>query len=96
MAKAIWKFPLEVTDVQTVTMPFGSTLLCVQTQREVPCIWALVDADAHPSELREARRIRIIGTGHTFHDSAEFGVYVGTFQLRDGALVFHVFAEAMF
>ena len=90
--KAIWKFPLEFAPVQTVEMPQGASLLCVQMQGGIPCLWALV----YPEATREARRLRMVGTGHAYHDSDLFCEYVGTFQMQDGGLVFHVFSEAMF
>jgi hypothetical protein len=61
-------------------------------QHGQPCIWARVVVDKdHP--LRE-RWFRVAGTGHPLEGtmpSDHDGDYVGTFQLSDGALVFHVF-----
>jgi hypothetical protein len=81
----IWKFSLQITDHQYVEMPSGARILCVQTQRDFPCLWVLVDPDAP----RGRRGIGISGTGHPcLHDSDG---YIGTVQLDAGALVFHVF-----
>jgi len=89
MTKAsMWKFPLEVRDRVVVMMPIGARILCANVQRDVACLWALVDPDAG----REPRAFRIIGTGHE-HPSGTFGRYVGTFFMADGSLVFHVFEE---
>lgn len=83
----VHKFPLAVQDMQDVAMPRGALILAVQTQRERLCLWALVD----DAEARtESRRFRIAGTGHRI-ESALHHHYVGTFQLDDGNLVFHVF-----
>lgn len=90
----IWKFPLEITDEQTVELPAGARLLTVQMQkqygdrRETPCLWAIVDPEAPRVRLR----FRIVGTGNPFPD-AEDCSYLSTFQLEDGALVFHVFVN---
>lgn len=85
--QAIWKFPLQYADKSTVAMPKGAKVLCVQSQREVPCVWAIVpDINA---EVTQERTFAIYGTGHE-HESIG-GEYVGTFQLQGGALVFHVF-----
>jgi hypothetical protein len=82
----IWKYPLEISDVQSVSLPLGAEVLTVQTQGGNACIWALVD----PKETRkEIRKVRIFGTGHNIEGDA--GQYVGTFQIANGRLVFHVF-----
>lgn len=83
--KRIFKYPLQTRDEQTLQMPRDSSPLCVQMQGG-PCLWAVVD-DAQPTE---PRTVRMIGTGHPIPD-ADTLVYVGTYQLHGGALVFHVF-----
>lgn len=86
--KTIWKFELETTDKQIIEMPFNAEILNIQTQDETPCVWALVD----PLEAVEDRVIEIFGTGHKLLE--DMGVnreYIGTYQLNNGALVFHVF-----
>jgi len=87
--QAIWKFPLVITDEQTVAMPRGSAIMCVQNQKqgedETLCLWARVDINAPP----EPRRILIYGTGHQ-HDEIE-GIYIGTAQQFGGRGVWHVF-----
>jgi len=89
MIKTIWKYPLKATDSQNISMPKGSQILTVQTQFDVPCLWALVD----PAEKNtEARLIETFGTGHDLHyDMGASREYIGTFQLHEGQLVFHVF-----
>ena len=84
----IWKFGLDVADVQQVMMPEGAQILSVQTQMETPQLWALVD----PSRGVEARTIALYGTGHPM--PTDPGRFLGTFQLSDGALVFHAFEPA--
>ena len=70
-----------------IWLPEGAEILGVQVQHDQPCLWAKVDT----SKPKRHRRIAIYGTGHemTGLDSH----YIGTFQLQDGALVFHVFEE---
>lgn len=84
--KTIWKFPLDITDSQTILMPKGAELLIAQLQGGQGCLWALVD-DAAP---REERTIEIHGTGNPIHQ--DMGIerkYIGTFQQE--AFVWHVF-----
>lgn len=83
----IWKFPLDVTDVQDVRMPAGAEVLTVQVQYEAPVLWAKVD----PGNAYEPRRVFIHGTGHKVHPDAAH--YVGTFQMLGGQFVGHVFTE---
>ena len=83
--KTIWKYELETTDKQTVKMPYGAKILTVQIQNETPCLWCLVV----PNYILEEREIQIIGTGHDINDLG--GEYIGTYQLREGNLVFHVY-----
>ncbi len=85
--RAIWKFPLKIVDEQTVSMPQGARLLCVQTQNGVPYLWAEVTVN---SEARnELLTFHVYGTGHPMPEDP--GTYIGTFQLP--SLVFHVYQE---
>lgn len=81
----IYKYPLVVDGSQDIRMPEGARILCVQVQRETPCIWAAVDANPHV-----LRRLRILPTGGAF-DEEVFGTYVGTFQLSGGDFIGHLF-----
>jgi hypothetical protein len=84
--RTIWKFPLKPA-VQEITMPRGARVLTVQTQFGEPQLWAEVDTDA-PTEQRE---FAVVGTGHPMPEDP--GEYIGTFQIDDGSLVFHVYAS---
>lgn len=84
MKKTVWK--VEITPGATVELPAGFQILTVQTQNNVPCLWAIVDAD---KSQKEVVHLNIYGTGHLMPD--EPGRYVGTFQIDDGMFVFHVF-----
>jgi len=88
MTKQIFKYALEITDTQSVAIPEGAEILTVQTQREIPCLWALVNPKLPSTE----RQIETFGTGHPVH--VGIGVerrYIGTYQIQNGNLVFHVF-----
>jgi hypothetical protein len=91
MTTAVHKYPVLIADIFEVSMPQGARPLCVQLQGGKPCLWARVTIDpSHPIVLRW---FRLVGTGHPIEtDLLKWdGEYVGTFQLRDGALVYHVF-----
>ncbi len=86
MSKKIFKYPLETTDIQRIEMPQGAEILCIQTQNETPCIWALVE----PNSTVTKRTFEIFGTGHYVPDNLN-RTYIGTYQLQCGQLVFHCY-----
>ena len=85
MERTISKFQFEPNDRIEFTMPIGAEILTVQMQNGQPCVWALVN----PQVKTEKRILRIVGTGHTIID--KLGKYIGTFQLMEGQLIFHLF-----
>lgn len=80
----IYKYPILITDWQQVEMPSNATILCVQLQGDVLCLWARVDPERTPTQ----RTIYIYGTGRACRSG---GIYIGTVQQFDGTLVWHVF-----
>lgn len=85
----IFKYPILVTDVQSLEMPAGAKVLSIAEQHERVCIWALVD----PSAPIVLRRLVIHGTGHQADDIVGMQ-FVGTFISHGGTLVFHAFIES--
>lgn len=71
-----------------LAMPAGAQVLTVQMQGGQPQLWAKVD----PKQPKEWRTFAVYGTGHPMPDDPRL-VYVATFQMDDGALVWHVFEE---
>jgi len=88
--KKIYKYPVEVADVQTILLPIGAQILSVQEQKGKPYIWAIVN----PETDSEPRRFRLYGTGHNI-ETDNVLKYIGTFQLLCGRLVFHLFEEVL-
>lgn len=84
----IWKFPLQITDVQIVTLPVDSEILSVAMQGNVLCLWAMCDPDSRSHR----REIEIIGTGNPIEDAhRQFERrFIGTVLCPSG-LVWHVF-----
>jgi len=83
--KSIWKFQLEVEDIQLVEMPVNAEILTLQVQNGRPCIWALVNPDEEKIKIG----IEIYGTGHTIPEANRR--YIGTFQLKGRLLGYHCF-----
>jgi hypothetical protein len=84
--KKIYKYPLQITDRQTISMPEHPHILTVQTQNETPCLWALIDTE---NALKEYA-FHMFGTGLPIEITKGL-VYIGTFQILHDKLVFHVF-----
>lgn len=84
MKQQIWKFPITPENT-TIEMPKGSEILTIQTQKETPCIWALVD----PNAEKVTRIFEMYGTGHEIDKKER--MYINSFQLYGGGLVFHLF-----
>ncbi len=83
----IHKYKLETTDIQHIEMPAFARILCVQVQNKEPHLWAIFD-DVQ-EQCKHTRTIEIIGTGNQTTGTSR--KYIGTYQLADGQLVFHVF-----
>lgn len=83
--KKVFKYKLQTKDIQEIEMPELSEVLCVQIQNNVPCIWVKVDTK---NELKK-RFFLVVGTGNPVPDNPSN--YIGTYQLLDGDLVYHVF-----
>jgi hypothetical protein len=81
----IWKWTLDLVDVQTIEVPAGAKLLSVQVQQDKIQLWALCDENAP----KEPRRIALYGTGNPMPDNPS--EYIATFQMYNGHLVLHAF-----
>lgn len=84
----ILKYQLHVTDTQSVTIKGLRRILTVQVQYGVPCLWAVADPEGMPTTVI----IGTYGTGNPL--PAALGDYLGSYQLEDGNLVFHVFNQS--
>jgi len=80
----IFKYAVNVIDDQEIEMPKGAQILTVQVQDGLPWIWVAFTEGMETVK----RKIVLMGTGHT-RDMP--GVYIGTFQLAGGRLIFHLF-----
>lgn len=84
--KRIYKYELIIADEQKIKIPQSAHILDVQNQKEKVYIWCLVNIE---NELVDYT-FRIIGTGNPIEDDFS-GKYIGTFQLFDGDIIFHLF-----
>lgn len=87
MKKAIWKYVFpKVTNEQSIFMPKKAQILTVQAQNNEICIWALVDLTCLDLE---PRTFMIVGTGDNVYKTNLD--YIGTVQIFEGFLAFHIF-----
>jgi len=84
----IFKYPVPIEDHFILELPKNAKILAVQIQRGAPQLWAMVDSETE----KEARHFRLSETGHPLgEDYLRIINYIGTFQMENGALVFHLF-----
>ncbi len=83
----IYKYTFEVMTYIEIKMPKGAHVLTVQTQKGIPCLWAIVE----PGREEETRYFRCFGTGHPLDIDIASSKYIGTFQLDGGAFIGHLF-----
>lgn len=82
--RVIYKYDLEITDVQQISPPAGALLLNVAFQGDRLCLWALVNTDYRAHD----RIIKIYGTGQPVE--SQIGHYIGTAHDPRG-FVWHAF-----
>lgn len=88
--RVIYKYPIrQPSTALEIEMPEGAEVLTVQTQRGVPCIWAIVDLE----EPVEKREFAIFPTGLPLDIGREEWRYVGSFQMENETLIFHLFEK---
>lgn len=88
--KQIRKFPIGLKVKSQIEMPIGSKILCVQTQKGDPCIWAEVTNLNKGHLNKETRTFLTFGTGHDMPEDKHLH-YIGTYQLYKGDEIYHVF-----
>lgn len=80
----IYKYELDVGDIQTISMPKGANILSTGTQEKKVFIWAGVN----PYEEEEKRVFMIVGTGHSTYNP-DIVKFIGTVFVD--VFVWHIF-----
>lgn len=88
--KRIFKYPLAVLGEQIIKAPAGAAVLSVAEQRNGIVMYATVPTDNDP-ELTKEIDVRIVGTGHVIEFDPREYTFLGTVNLYNGQLMFHVF-----
>lgn len=85
--QTIYKYPLQITDLQTLWLPAGAEVLTVQVQRDEVYLWAIVNLDLPPTDERV---FETIGTGGPVVSGGDIRRrYIATVQ--QSPFVWHVF-----
>jgi hypothetical protein len=84
----IYKYPLAVTDTQTVLMPRRFRVLSVGTQTGGLFVWALVDETTTETVLT---KFLVVGTGNPADAAYHQATFIGTVQMPP--FVWHVFVD---
>lgn len=87
--KTVWKYEFSIKDVFTLQIPKDAEILLIDSQNETGCLWILVDSD----KPLENRVFCLYGTGHPITLDRQALSFIGSFQQRNGALVWHVFEQ---
>lgn len=82
--KAIYPLIIE-PDREEISLPKGAKILCVQVHLQKVCLWWLGDVAVDPVVRR---LIWLSDAQPVIHQP---GPYLGTVQLAEGVLVYHVF-----
>jgi len=88
--RRIFKYSLEVTDEQKISVPAGAVVLSVAEQKNNIVLYALVPTDNDPT-ITKIIDVRIVGTGHVLQFDPRDYKFIGTVNLHNGPLMFHVF-----
>ena len=83
--RTVYKYELALIDYQQIAAPEGAIARSVMLQQGVPTLWAEVDTRLEV----EAMHIITIGTGQPMPE--EPCTFIGTYQLLEGELIFHVY-----
>jgi hypothetical protein len=88
----VYKYPIRLTDdLQPIRIQNDWKILTFDSQGMDMEIWVLADSSKPPLMDDRPRVFKLVGTGQHF-DGTGFD-YVGTCQLRNGTLVYHLFEQ---
>jgi hypothetical protein len=86
----ILKYKIPVQDEYHFELPVGSEILSVAEQHNEIVVYALVAVTDEDMSKRKVD-IHVIGTGHYIKKSIKEYKFLGTVNLYNGRLMFHVF-----
>lgn len=91
--ETIYKYNLEITDVQTISLPHYAKILTAQMQNGSLQLWCLINTENIEHGLMKDIQFYIVGTGNPMPEVLGLQ-YVSTFQAMNGNFVGHVFLKS--
>ena len=85
--RSIYKYKIDITDKQILTLPKGAKILSVINQFNVACIYAMVDTETTETEKYS---LQCYGTGHPIRHDDSYK-FLGTVAMLDGNFIYHLF-----
>lgn len=91
----IWKWVLELSRVQKIQMPKACRILSLQTQYGKPVLYAAFEYHNQDglNHKEETRTFVTVGTGDNVNVKLPSLHFLGTYQIDNGAEVYHVFEQ---
>ena len=83
----IFKYEVPIKNNFVLELPIHCKILSFQAQNENLFIWVLVDTD----KALCPRYFCLLGTGHDIDYHPDLMKYIGTVQISNGTLVWHLF-----
>lgn len=87
----IYKYPLQITDSQSIEIPACHKILDIQFQESQLVLWALVN----PNFVKLLKHIYIFGTGQPIEHYSNPSMFTDTYQylktIQQNGFVWHIF-----
>lgn len=88
---SVFKYVLNVDDVQTIKVEHLVKVLSVEEQRgEIVLYCAVSDTEDYYAHTKELE-VLVVGTGHWREQNLGLWRFIGTVKLLEGDLMFHIF-----
>ncbi len=88
MGRVVWKFPLEIGEVNSITVSAGMVVLTgIDPASGKPAIWV----EHRLGGLQDERRFVVYGTGHTIPGIGGYPDDLHVGSVIDGSFVWHIY-----
>jgi hypothetical protein len=85
---SVWEFSIEAEECQVLEIPLDAKLLSTETKGDDIVVYALVNTEQTQKEYKD---VRVYRTGDKISDVITEYNFLGTANLYNGSLMFHVF-----
>jgi hypothetical protein len=88
--KRVFKYPLEITDEQSILIPKNHNIISVIEKDNVPVVYVIVE-DNDPCQVE--RHFSIRGTGHSIPGNIEALTFLGSIKTHNDQFVWHIWIK---